>query len=79
LRSTFRSVRFSNKIVEHTSGEETATSYWENPKWDYTVTFDYLPDYPKSVGDSDLRMMMGFFLQCTVASKRGCSRSRRLP
>jgi hypothetical protein len=53
---------FSNKIVEHTSGEESATSYWENPKWDYTLTFDYLPDFPKSVGDSDLRMMMGFFL-----------------
>jgi hypothetical protein len=54
--------QFSNKIVEHTSGAETATSYWQNPKWDYTLTFDYLPDYPKSVGDSDLRMMMGFFL-----------------
>lgn len=53
---------FSNKIVEHTSGEESATSYWENPKWDYTLTFDYLPDFPKAVGDSDLRMMMGFFL-----------------
>lgn len=53
---------FSNKIVEHTSGEESATAYWENPKWEYTLTFDYLPDYPKSVGDSDLRTMMGFFL-----------------
>jgi hypothetical protein len=54
--------QFSNKIVEHTSGQETATSYWQNPKWDYTLTFDYLPDYPKAIGDSDLRKMMGFFL-----------------
>jgi hypothetical protein len=53
---------FSNKIVEHTSGEESATAYWENPKWDYTLTYDYLPDFPKTVGDSDLHMMMGFFL-----------------
>jgi hypothetical protein len=53
---------FNNKVVEHVSGDETSTAYWENPKWDYTLTFDYLPDYPKSVGDSDLRTMMGFFL-----------------
>lgn len=54
---------FSNKIVEHTSGEETATSYWENPKWDYTLTYDYLPDRPVSVGETDLHQIMGFFLQ----------------
>ena len=54
---------FSNKIVEHTSGEETATSYWENPKWDYTLTYDYLPDRPVSAGETDLHQIMGFFLQ----------------
>lgn len=54
---------FSNKIVEHTSGEETATSYWENPKWDYTLTYDYLPDRPVSVGETALHQIMGFFLQ----------------
>jgi hypothetical protein len=53
---------FSNKIVTHTSGKETATSYYENPKWEYTLTYDYLPDIPKSVGETDLRMIMGFFL-----------------
>lgn len=53
---------FSNKIVVHTSGAETATSYWENPKWDYTLTYDYLPDRPVEVGETDLKTMMGFFL-----------------
>lgn len=57
-----KSPQFSGKVVEHTSGAETATSYWQNPKWNYSVTFDYLPDYPKAVGDSDIRKMMGFFL-----------------
>lgn len=54
---------FSNKIAEHTSGAETATSYYENPKWDYTVTYDYLPDRPVTVGQTDLHQIMGFFLQ----------------
>jgi hypothetical protein len=57
---------FSNKIVQHTSGEETATSYWENPRWEYTMTYDYLPDRPVSVGETDLHTLMGFFL-----SRRG--------
>lgn len=53
---------FSNKTATHTSGEDTVTGYWENPRWDYTVTYDYLPDRPVSVGETDLRMLMGFFL-----------------
>lgn len=53
---------FSNKIATHTSGKETATAYYQNPKWEYTLTYDYLPDFPKSVGDSDLRTLLGFFL-----------------
>lgn len=58
-----KSPAFSNKIAEHTSGEETATSYWENPKWDYSLTYDYLPDRPVTVGQTDLHQIMGFFLQ----------------
>lgn len=57
---------FSNKIATHTSGRETATSYYENPKWEYTLTYDYLPDKPKAVGDTDLQTLLGFFL-----SRRG--------
>jgi hypothetical protein len=53
---------FSTKIAEHVSGEETATSYFQNPKWEYKLTYDYLPDIPKSVGDTDLHTLMGFFL-----------------
>lgn len=53
---------FSNKIVVHTSGKETATSYYQNPKWEYTLVYDYLPDIPQSVGDTDLHTLLGFFL-----------------
>lgn len=53
---------FSNKIALHTSGKETATSYYRNPKWEYTLTYDYLPDIPQQVGDTDLHTLLGFFL-----------------
>jgi hypothetical protein len=53
---------FSTKIAEHTSGGETATSYFQYPKWEFKLTYDYLPDLPKSVGDTDLHNLMGFFL-----------------
>jgi hypothetical protein len=53
---------FSTKLAEHVSGEETATSFYRNPKWEYTLTYDYLPDLPKQVGDTDLHTLMGLFL-----------------
>lgn len=52
---------FSTKIAEHTSGKETRTSFWENPKWDFTLTYDYLPN--KEAGVTDLKRMLGFFLE----------------
>lgn len=54
---------FSTKIADHVSGEETATSYYQNPKWEYKLTYDYLPDRPKAVGETDLHTLMGVFLQ----------------
>jgi hypothetical protein len=53
---------FNNKIATHVSGEETATSYYQNPKWEYSLTYDYLPDLPVSVGETDLHTILGFFL-----------------
>jgi hypothetical protein len=53
---------FSNKVATHTSGKETATSYYQNPKWEYTLTYEYLPDIAKQVGDTDLHTILGFFL-----------------
>lgn len=52
--------KFNNKVAEHTSGKETRTSYWQNPRWEYTVTYEYLPDI--GTGPTDLKSLLGFFL-----------------
>jgi len=56
---------FSTKIADHTSGKETRTSFWADPKWDFKLTYDYLPN--KSAGVTDLKRMIGFFLTCSGA------------
>lgn len=61
---TFGSVtapEFSTNIQEHTGGSETATDYWELPRWNFEVSFDYLPNKGEDV-DTDLKKLMGFFL-----------------
>jgi hypothetical protein len=52
--------KFNNKVAEHVSGKETRTSYWQNPRWEYTVTYEYLPDI--GTGQTDLKTLLGFFL-----------------
>lgn len=51
---------FSTGVQSHTSGRETRTSYWENPLWEFTLSYDYLPDSPQK--DSDYKKIVGFFL-----------------
>lgn len=51
---------FSNRVAVHTSGQETATSYWDNPKWEFDVSYDWLPDRP--TGPQDFKALLGFFL-----------------
>lgn len=51
---------FSTNIQPHTSGRETRTSYWENPLWEFTLSYDYLPN--PAVRDSDYKKIVGFFL-----------------
>jgi uncharacterized protein (TIGR02217 family) len=55
---------FSSKIADHTSGRETATTYWENPKWEFELSFDWLPNQPGV--NEDFRTLCGFFM-----SRRG--------
>lgn len=55
---------FSTKVAEHTSGKETATAYWENPKWEFELSFDWLPNQPGI--NEDYKTLCGFFL-----SRRG--------
>lgn len=53
---------FSTKIAAHTSGKETATSFWDDPRWQFDLQFDYLPYTPNSQ-NSDYANLAGFFLQ----------------
>lgn len=52
---------FSTKVDVHTSGKETRTAYWDDPVWDFDLTYDYLPNN-KAVGVTDLQKIVGFFL-----------------
>lgn len=52
---------FSTQVNEHISGRETRYSFWQNPKWEFEMSYDYLPD-DRSSGDSDLQTLIGFYL-----------------
>lgn len=52
---------FSTKIDVHTSGKETATSFWENPKWQFDLVYDYLPNRPDQT-TTDYAQIIGFFM-----------------
>jgi len=52
---------FSTKVSENASGQETRTSYWQNPKWEITLTYEYLPNRSPNP-DTDYKELLGFFL-----------------
>lgn len=52
---------FSNKIAQAVSGKETRTSFWENPLYEFSVSFDYLPDLTNAK-DTVYKTLCGFFL-----------------
>lgn len=52
---------FSTKIDTHTSGKETATSFWQYPRWTFDLSYDYLP-YTPNAQQSDFAELCGFFL-----------------
>lgn len=52
---------FSTKVSEHTSGDETRTSYWQNPKWEILLTYEYLPNRSPNPS-TDYKELLGFFL-----------------
>jgi len=51
-------------VAEATSGGEVRINYWENPLWEWDLTYDYLPDFAGTGGisPSDLKAMMGFYV-----------------
>jgi len=51
---------FSTGISEHTSGKETRTSYWEHPRWQFQLQYDYLPN-KSTAANTDFKTLVGFF------------------
>jgi uncharacterized protein (TIGR02217 family) len=57
---------FSTLIASHVSGREVRDALYQNPIWQFELTFDALSSSPTSypgVGANTLQALMGFFLQ----------------
>lgn len=59
--STGAKPTFSTDVQVHTSGRETRTQYWANPKWDFKLQYDYLPNKTTD-SQTDYKKLVGFFL-----------------
>lgn len=59
--NTISKPTFSTDIADHTSGKETATQYWDGPKWDFQLQYDYLPNKSPAF-NTDFKTLVGFFL-----------------
>lgn len=58
-----KSPLFAVAVNTAKSGREIRTSYSKYPKWKYTLTYTYLPDFSgNGTTASDLKTLMGFFL-----------------
>jgi uncharacterized protein (TIGR02217 family) len=46
------------------SGREIAVNYWQNPQWEWDLSYDILADNGQNTGTtvSDIKTLMGFFL-----------------
>lgn len=49
-------------VREVTSGRETATSFMQYARWNFELTYDYLPDSQVWSSDPDARTLAGFFV-----------------
>lgn len=58
--STGATPMFSTNVSRHTSGKETRTSYWEDPRWRFDLEYDYLPNKTPSAS-TDYKRLVGFF------------------
>ena len=58
---------FSTLLISHVSGREVRDALYQNPIWQFELSFDGLgsdaASYP-GVGAQSLQNLMGFFLQC---------------
>jgi hypothetical protein len=57
---------FSTLVASHVSGREVRDALYQNPIWQFELTFDALSSSPTSypgAGANSLQALMGFFLQ----------------
>jgi hypothetical protein len=57
---------FSTVVANHVSGREVRDALYQNPVWQFELTFDALSSSPTSypgAGANSLQSLMGFFLQ----------------
>lgn len=61
---------FSTKVGGIVSGREVRNALYDDPRWEITISFDYLPDkstganYVTYKGTTQLKILEGFFMQC---------------
>ena len=62
--------KFSTIVASHVSGREVRAPLYQNPIWDFELTYDGLTSQASpqtsfaALGASSLQTLMGFFLQC---------------
>lgn len=54
---------FSTRVAGNTSGREVRNSFWDDPRWDFNLTYELLRDYPVHQVESELKKIAGFFMQ----------------
>jgi hypothetical protein len=65
--SVHKEPRFATLVASHVSGREVRDALYENPIWEFELTFDGLDSssgaYP-GLGANSLQSLMGLFLEC---------------
>lgn len=54
---------FSTRIAGNSSGREVRNAFWDDPRWDFELSYDLLRDRPVNTIESELKLIAGFFLQ----------------
>lgn len=58
-----KSPSFSTRKPRSVNGRTVRNALMQYPIWKFKFSYDYLPDKPVSVGETDLKNLVGFFLQ----------------
>mgnify|MGYP001282554627 CR=1 FL=1 len=60
--SVFKKPEFNTKIAPHVSGHEVRAAFFQYPRYEFNLTYELLKD-EINADESDLKTLMGFFLQ----------------